>query len=161
MGSRGPAPKPAEMRALEGGKGKGGRDLSHRPAKDSPKYAPLADEAPDWMPKEGRAEWRRLMKEFGRYPDLVQRPDREAMIALCMEWDLYLSSARERADKDTRPKARQEAHYRARDALAKLQVMWARFGMTPGDRARFNLDKQGGEDDPILKLLTGGGKPSD
>ncbi len=79
MGSRGPAPKPHEMRVIEGGAGKGGRDLSHRPPKNVPKFAPLADEAPDWMPREGRAEWRRLVKEFARLmggPLKVDAPDR-------------------------------------------------------------------------------------
>jgi P27 family predicted phage terminase small subunit len=106
------------------------------------------------MPTEGKAEWRRLMKEFARYPDHVQRPDRQAMIALCLEWDTYLSAARARSDPKVTDRKRMEAHYRARDALAKLNVMWSRFGLTPGDRARFNMEKEAKEDDPILQLLT-------
>ena len=158
MGARGPTPKPKAMRSIEGGAGKGGRDRSHRPAKTEPKFAPLTEHPPEWMHKEAKAEWRRLSAEFKRYPGLVQKPDREAMIALCSEWSEYLTAIKERTT--TTGKAQEKARRHARDTLKNLHVMWARFGLTPGDRARFNMEKQGGDDDPILHLLTGSGEPS-
>ena len=159
MGARGPTPKPASIRAIEGGVGKGGEDRSHRPVKTEPKYSPLSDEPPVWMSREAKAEWRRLMREFSRYPGLVQRPDREAMIALCSEWSEYLTAIKERGT--AKGRALDSARRHARDTLKNLHVMWARFGLTPGDRARFDLGKQEGADDPILSLLTGGGAPGD
>lgn len=145
-------PKPNSLRAVEDGVGKGGRSRGHRPLKSEPKYSPLSDEPPGWLPKEGRAEWRRLMREFSRYPGLVQRPDREAMIALCSEWAEYVRAIK---DRDTaKGRALDSARRQARDTLKNLQVMWARFGLTPGDRARFDLKDREGDDAPILALLT-------
>jgi phage terminase small subunit len=92
------------------------------------------------------------MREFSRYPGLVQRPDREAMIALCSEWAEYVRAIK---DRDTaKGRALDSARRQARDTLKNLQVMWARFGLTPGDRARFDLKDREGDDAPILALLT-------
>lgn len=152
-------PKPNTLRAVEDGVGKGGRSKAHRPAKTEPKYSPLTEHPPEWLAKEAKAEWRRLISEFNRYPGLVQRPDREAMIALCSEWSEYLTAIKERTTATGR--AKDSARRHARDTLKNLHVMWSRFGLTPGDRARFDLGKQEGADDPILSLLTGGGAEGD
>lgn len=160
MGARGPAPKPAELRAIEGGAGKGGRDLSHRPPKRTPKYAPLTNHAPDWIPPEGRAEWRRLMAEFERIPGLVQRPDRALLTAWCLEWAHYVEASKDISEKGTVIRGRKNPSVQiARDSLEKLISISSRFGLTPGDRARLNIGKgEGGDESPISALLTGGGE---
>lgn len=171
MGRRGPAPKPREMRVIEGGVGKGGRDRSHRPAKESPKYAPLTEHPPEWLPREAKAEWRRLMGEFSRIPNLVQRPDRAALIAWCQEWARYVAAARdvnergtvilaeEGESKDGRVlyvKPIKNPHVQiARDSLTQLIALASRFGLTPGDRARLNIDQKAGNADesPLERIL--------
>jgi P27 family predicted phage terminase small subunit len=174
MGARGPAPKPSELRAIEGGAGKGGRDLSHRPRKNSPKYAPLTEHPPDFLGREGKAEWRRLMAELKRIPGLTQRPDRAMLSAWCEEWERYrwacedvkknghvlLIEDGETRDGRTlyiRP-VKNPAVQISRDSLEKLISLSTRFGLTPGDRARLNIEKEKGEEDPILALLTGRGQ---
>ncbi len=158
------------MRIVEGGIGKGGRDRAHRPSKTVPVFPPLSEHPPDWLPREAKAEWRRLLASWKYIPEFVERPDRAAMIAMCLEWDKYVTAARDIIARGHLVPGypskgpltiRNPSCIVANDALNKLHVMWQRFGMTPGDRARFNLDKGMGEDDPLLKLLTGGGTESD
>ncbi len=174
---RGRNPKPAELRAIEGGAGKGGRDLSHRPKKSAPKYAPLTDHPPEWLPREAKAEWRRLIAEFDRIPGLVQRPDRATFIAWCQEWDRYVQASRDVNERGAvllveagesldgrkfyvQPKKNPNVQI-ARDCLEKLIALSSRYGLTPGDRVRLNIGKgQGHEEGGISGLLTGGGQKS-
>ena len=143
-----PIPKPVELKVLEGNPGK-------RRLPKPPKYAPLGAEAPDWMEREAKAEWRRLHKEFARV-DLAKRPDRAAMIALCCEWAKYVTASRLMADPATRNQriGGKPIHQVARESLAGLLQLWARFGMTPADRARFDMKPVEDEADPFLELLT-------
>jgi P27 family predicted phage terminase small subunit len=177
MGQRGPAPKPHEMRIIEGGVGKGGRDRSHRPAKQPPKYAPLTDHPPDWLPREAKAEWRRLMAEFSRIPDLVQRPDRATLTAWCQEWARYVKASKDVNERGTallveegqstdgqtiyvKPAKNPNVQV-ARDSLSQMIALSSRYGLTPGDRARLNLNEKGAaaDESPLAKLLTGGSGP--
>jgi P27 family predicted phage terminase small subunit len=156
----GPAPKPSELKVLEG-------NLGNRRIPKPPKYAPLTEHPPEFLPKEGKAEWRRLIAEFKRV-DLVQRPDRSALIALCSTWAMYMEAIKdvqerglivEGRSRGAKVMNRNPSAQVARDALAQLLPLWARFGMTPGDRSRFDLGKgDDKETDPMLELLTGGGK---
>ena len=142
-----PIPKPVELKILEGNPGQ-------RRLPKPPKFAPLAMEAPDWLSREARAEWRRLAKEFQRV-DLVKRPDRAAMIALCTEWAKYVEATKVMND-PSRPQriGGKPTHQVARESLDALIRLWARFGMTPADRARFDMPEVTDEKDPFLELLT-------
>lgn len=77
MGQRGPAPKPAELRAIEGNRG-------HRPISLDSTFRPEvgAPDAPRWLTKEARKTWRRLMPELLRY-NLVSVVDRDMLAMLC------------------------------------------------------------------------------
>lgn len=78
MGQRGPAPKPVELRALEGNRSHrplGSLDTTFRPEVGAPS-------APQWLTKEGRKAWRRLMPELLRY-NLVSTLDRDMLAMLC------------------------------------------------------------------------------
>jgi P27 family predicted phage terminase small subunit len=141
-----PIPKPVALKILEGNPGK-------RRLPKQPKYAPLAEEAPDWLAREAKAEWRRLAKEFARV-DLAKRPDRGAMIALCSEWAKYVQATRAMSEKTGSQRiGGKPAHQVARESLASLLQLWARFGMTPADRARLDMPEVEGEEAPGLHLL--------
>lgn len=78
MGQRGPAPKPPELRALEGNRSHrplGSLDSTFRPEVGAPS-------APQWLTKEGRRAWRRLLPELQRY-NLVSVLDRDMLAMLC------------------------------------------------------------------------------
>lgn len=77
MGLRGPAPKPVELKVLEGNRGNRPLDLStvFRPEVGLP-------DAPSWLSREGRKAWKRLSEELLRY-NLISRVDRDAFATLC------------------------------------------------------------------------------
>lgn len=77
MGQRGPAPKPVELKALEGNRG-------HRPLHLDQVFRPEvgAPDAPKWLTPEARKAWRRLSAELLRY-NLLSKVDREAFAMLC------------------------------------------------------------------------------
>lgn len=77
MGQRGPAPKPHELRAIEGNR-------AHRPLSLDTTFRPEvgAPDAPRWLSKEARKAWRRLMPELLRY-NLVSTLDRDMLAMLC------------------------------------------------------------------------------
>jgi P27 family predicted phage terminase small subunit len=73
----GPAPKPAELKLLEGNRG-------HRPINLDQLFRPEVGvpDAPRWLSKEARKAWRRLSKELQRY-NLLSKVDRDAFALLC------------------------------------------------------------------------------
>ncbi len=77
MGQRGPAPKPAELKVLEGGRG-------HRPLNLDQTFRPEVGvpDAPKWLLKESRKAWKRLSAELVYY-NLLSKVDREALALMC------------------------------------------------------------------------------
>jgi P27 family predicted phage terminase small subunit len=154
-----PQPKPVALKVLEGNPGK--RRLPRQP-----KLAPLTEHAPESLPAEGRAEWRRLQHEWGPI-GLTTRADRAALLATCHTWATYVAACKEvtangltlvethilRGKPYTRTYPNPSIKI-ARDALAQLIPLWARFGMTPADRARLDMPVVEEADDPFLHLLT-------
>ena len=77
MGLRGPAPKPVELKLLEGNRGNRPLDVTglFRPEVGVP-------DAPKWLTKEAKSAWRRLSAELVRY-NLLSKVDRDAFAMLC------------------------------------------------------------------------------
>lgn len=77
MGLRGPLPKPAELKVLEGGRG-------HRPLELDKLFRPEvgAPDAPKWLSVDAKKAWRRLSIELTRY-NLLSKVDRDAFAMLC------------------------------------------------------------------------------
>lgn len=77
MGQRGPAPKPVELKLLEGNRGNRPLDVTglFRPEVGVP-------DAPKWLTAEARRAWRRLSIELVRY-NLLSKVDRDAFAMLC------------------------------------------------------------------------------
>lgn len=75
--SRGPAPKPVELKLLEGNRGHRSLDLSQlfRPEVGVP-------DVPKWLMPEARKAWRRLSVELVRY-NLLSQVDRDAFAMMC------------------------------------------------------------------------------
>jgi P27 family predicted phage terminase small subunit len=159
-----------ELRIVEGGIGKGGRNRGHQKAREVPKYAPLTEHPPDWLAREGKAEWRRLIAEFTRIPNLVQRPDRATLIGWCQEWAKYVEASKDINARGTvllvesgealdgrilylKPTKNPNCIV-ARDSLAQLIALSSRYGLTPGDRARLNIGKgEPDAHDPLDDIL--------
>jgi P27 family predicted phage terminase small subunit len=73
----GPAPKPAELKLLEGNRG-------HRPLQLDQLFRPEVGlpEKPRWLSKEAGKAWRRLSAELLRY-NLLSKVDRDSFGMLC------------------------------------------------------------------------------
>jgi P27 family predicted phage terminase small subunit len=145
MGQRGPAPKPFELKALEGGRG-------HRPLNLDATFRPEvgAPDAPSWLTKEGKKAWKRLSAEL-LYYNLLSRVDRDAFAQLCQtvgRLELIERSlgakmktlddpAEAMMDKTPNGLRVQSALYQVLNKeQAKLASYLAEFGLTPAQRTR-------------------------
>lgn len=149
MGLRGPAPKPPELRALEGGRG-------HRPINLDQVFRPEVGvpTMPKGISREGRKAWRRLTPELVRY-NLISVVDADALEELCETIGLLkvlrrsINARQEKllADGDDPSKAIegstpngmvvQSVTYQAMNReREKLRSMLSEFGLTPAQRAR-------------------------
>lgn len=150
MGKRGPAPKPVELRVLEGNRGHrplGSLDATFRPEVGAPT-------PPNWLSKEALKRWRALMPELLRY-NVISKLDRDRFAMLCQaigrveiaERSLQSAIAAHVADgKDPvdamldytpsgrgRPNGRMEIIKSEREVASKLMD---EFGLSPAQRAR-------------------------
>lgn len=157
-----PARKPTALKLVEGNRSKTPKAERERQIAAEPTYAPLTDSPPDWLPREAKAEWRRLTYDLKRIPGLLQRPDRAAMIALCTEWDRYVEAVKDIKDRGVQVMGMSRGESGmvknpsvqvARETLTALLALWGRFGLTPADRARIQAPQKGGNSDPLDDLL--------
>lgn len=149
MGARGPAPKPVELRLLQGNPG-------HRPLDLDGVFRPEVGlpDAPSWLSKEARKAWRRLSPELIRY-NLISKVDQNAFAMLCQtigRLELIERSimARQQTfaaagkdpvlalmDKTPNGLVIQSALYQVLNReQEKLQQMLSSFGMRPDARTR-------------------------
>lgn len=149
---RGPKPTPTALKILNGNPGR--RPLNKR----EPKPAPMADAAFDEPPAEleghaaGRAEWIRLAPMLRRARQITEA-DRGALLAACLEWDLYLTATRNVEEEGlviVTPRGFMMANPYigiARRALVACTRIWPELGLTPSSRARLHTDGPGVEGD--------------
>jgi P27 family predicted phage terminase small subunit len=144
-------PKPVELKLLQGNPGK-------RRISDAPAYDSLSERAPDELTPKGKAYWRRVVRHLGP-ASVVQVTDREALIGLCDMWSTYSDTMALVRAHGPLVKAKNHNPDRsavivspawrvARDALKELEALWARFGLTPSDRARLEVGGGEREEDP-------------
>lgn len=165
MAKPGPAPKPNELKLLEGGRG-------HRPVNLDATFRPEvgAPDIPSWLTKEARKAWRRLSEELIYY-NLLSKVDRDAFAQLCqtigrLELIERAIAARMSAhaaknedpalallDKTPNGLQVQSAIYQVLNReQAKLSGLLAEFGLTPAQRSRVTTAIRS-----QLKLFEGGG----
>lgn len=144
-GRRGPMPKPTQLRVLEG-------NMSHRPLPKGEPKPPLGiPTMPDWLPLEGKREWRVIAPKLHR-SRLLTDLDGTALGAYCLAV-AQLRAAQKILDvkgftvttpsgyKQQRPEV---AIVRA--SLMLIERYSAHFGLTPAARARITLPEPGEED---------------
>lgn len=140
---RGRKPTPTARRRLEG-------NPAHRPLNDAePRLpAPVAgdfDPAPPELARHphGATEWNRLAPML-RQAGQITPADRSALLALCIEWDRYLTAMNEVhklglvvQTKSGYPMANPFLLV-ATKALAGCNRLWPELGLTPSSRARLS-----------------------
>jgi P27 family predicted phage terminase small subunit len=170
MGQRGPAPKPNELKVLEGGRG-------HRPIDLTSVFRPEVGvpTVPKHLTREARKAWKRLTPELERY-NLISKVDSDALAMLCQtigrleiiersitaKQELLLSQGKDPSEAlvGFTPKGMriQSVQYQILNReMDKLRNLLAEFGLTPAQRARVTTGIRG-----QLKLFDGGeGKPAE
>jgi P27 family predicted phage terminase small subunit len=162
MGKRGPAPKPTQLKILEGNRSK--RPLNRRePVPPAGKVAP-----PAWLLARGRDSW--AMKAWRRLAPRLQAMgvlttvDTEALGLLCDTLALYLETSEVVAEKGATYRARSTTGRViiktrpevaiAADAYKRVKSMMAEFGLTPSARSRVVTTKAESRD-PFEEFLAG------
>lgn len=168
MGQRGPAPKPAELKVLEGGRG-------HRPVNLDATFRPEVGvpDAPRWLTAEAKKAWKRLSVELTYY-NLLSKVDRDAFAQLCQtigrlelieralaaRMAACVANGQEPAeallDKTPNGLQVQAAIYQALNReQAKLSGLLSEFGLTPAQRSRVSTAIRA-----QLSLIDGQGQPT-
>lgn len=161
MTKPGPAPKPVELKLVEGNPGR--RPLPEVP---KPTIAASAPKPPAVLGAEGKKLWNRIAPELHRL-GLLTDLDLEGLVALCVSWEQARAAAeliRKQGIVVDLPVFRKDgeiAGYRTqrhpaaqtlRDSLTQFKAFAAEFGLTPSARTKFSMPK-GQEVDELEGLL--------
>ncbi|MEU4576624.1 phage terminase small subunit P27 family [Nonomuraea sp. NPDC023979] len=149
-----PKPKPPGLKLVEG---RGvGRDSGGRPVKQPPGFVRLPPDPPEWLPREARAEWERVVPELARL-QLTKPVDRAALTAYCLTWDRMVRAQQEIEDdggsvlgRNSQGRVRHPAVAVVEAASKELRAWCAEFGFTPSAENRVNNpEPDPGEDNPF------------
>jgi P27 family predicted phage terminase small subunit len=153
MGTRGPTPKPAWKRRLEGNPGK-------RPIKEAAKAPPGRPTCPTWLDEGAKAAWARLAPELEKL-GLLTPLDRDCFAVYCQSYSAWAEAEQVLAEKGRfyvgpGAKLRERPEVAVVERAMKNTLMMAReFGMTPASRARLSLPPAEDEDDEFGRFLSG------
>lgn len=166
MGRRGPAPKPTNLRLLQGNPGK--RALP----KNEPKPKPVSPKCPSWLGPIGRREWKRIAPELEKL-GLFTAVDGAALEAYCQAYETMVLARKALQDHLKLTKkltvtyinkfgAENEIPHPsvriAKEAAAQVRAFCAEFGLTPSARGRMQTPGEQKEADPFEEFLSNGGK---
>ncbi len=111
---------------------------------------------PDWLSREAKAEWRRVVKACSVYPTWLQAVDKAALAAYSASWGTFAEAQKDIKDRGVvvpgRSPADREILVRnpsvqiARDAQEAMRK-WAReLGFTPDSRGKLDVGDLRGDD---------------
>jgi len=138
MGKRGPAPKPDNVRVLEGG-GKAKANAEGTVA------AVDAPEKPSDLAGEAAAEWDRVVDSLP--PQLLARVDRAMLTAWCQAWALHREASQKVNEEGAIAYGKEGQPYQnpwvsILNKQAQLMTQIAtRFGFSPSDRNALNINR--------------------
>lgn len=143
MGARGPAPKPAALRAVDG---------TGPVNKHEPKPAATLPTCPSWLDRVAKAEWKRVARELHRI-GLLTGVDRTVLAAYCSEyskWRMAEEYLRENGftfeTQNGYVQQRPEVSI-AKSAVDNIKKLCSELGMTPSARSRIQLPEMPDVDD--------------
>ncbi len=163
MGRRGPAPKPAHLKLLEGNPGK-------RPIRVEPKPKPVAPKCPSWLDREAKREWKRVAPELEKL-GLFTQIDGASLAAYCQAVSTMIRAQKElqahikATGKMTitytnKAGAENEVPHPAvkifEDAAKLVKAYVVEFGLTPAARTRMATPPAKEEEDPFEEFLRRG-----
>lgn len=145
MGKRGPRPRTKTELNSTG---------SYRPWRqgargDNVGFGKGRPEPPRQLTAEEREIWDHVCANVAE--DLLSPADRDSLTALCW-WQCYAESLKQKLALIPDPKL----HRMHKDAHAECRLLWAKFGLTPVDRARMlptGPPKGDKPENPILQIV--------
>jgi P27 family predicted phage terminase small subunit len=98
---------------------------------------------PDWMPRNGKVEWRRICREL-KIMRILAKPDRALLVAYCVTWAQFVSAAK-KADEEG-PVIITEKGFQIQNPIIgilnktteRLEKLAREFGLSPASRAGVN-----------------------
>lgn len=166
MGRRGPAPKPTNLKLIQGNPGK--RAIN----KDEPRPTPIAPRCPTWLDPEAKREWKRVAPELEKL-GLLTAVDGTALMAYCQACARLTHAERAIKDYVKENKKLTMTYINnggganevpipeiriAREAALLVKTFCVEFGLTPSARGRMLLPGSKGEEDPFEEFLSRGKK---
>lgn len=123
---------------------RGEGNASRRPLNDCP-ASPSIPSCPDWMPAEGKAEWRRVAPLLDEL-NILTKLDRASLADYCLTWARLIQAERDITERGLLVPGRNRADGLvknpaitvARQYRVSLQRWCAAFGLTPDSRGRIN-----------------------
>lgn len=116
-----------------------------------PQFEQATCECPVWLPREAKAEWKRVVPQLDKV-GLLTGVDRSVLVAYCRAWqDLYLASkalTKEGIFQIDRNgiKRRHPAIDIVRGASDQVNRFAQQFGLTPSSRARLEVPDKKDDD---------------
>ena len=152
-----PRPTPTRIKKLKGNPGK--RPLpKNEPKPDNPTRLP---NAPGYLTKVGKSEWRRMGKQLFNL-GLLSNIDLSAFGAYCQQYATWVEASEQVQKHGMLIKAQsgfpmQSPYFSIQaKAQAEMRKWLVEFGMTPSSRSRVEVDKRKAED-PMEAFFKGGG----
>ncbi|QQK75083.1 phage terminase small subunit P27 family [Salicibibacter cibarius] len=157
MGKRGPAPKPTNLKVMEGNPGK--RPLNENepePTKETP-------ECPEWLTDEAKEEWDRVVPELERL-GLLTVVDGASLASYCASWARAVEAESWMAkngryyvtrDKDGDIKSMSKVPHVAiaEKSFAEVRAFAKEFGLTPSSRSELSAVAKDEKKSPMAEFL--------
>jgi P27 family predicted phage terminase small subunit len=149
---KGPRPKPAALKRLEGNPGK-------RKIKEGPRVAAKVPRCPAQLEGEARREWYRLARQLVD-AGIATQLDRSALAIYCQAWGEWCEAV-EHLNKGERTFTTDSGYQQqtpwvgmARAAAETMRKFMAEFGLTPSSRSRLP-DPDDKTLDPFQEFMQG------
>ncbi|BDR82546.1 phage terminase small subunit P27 family [Clostridium tetani] len=157
MGKRGPAPKPTNLKVLQGNPGK--RPLN----KNEPKF-PVENEVPkppNFLGRYGKKEWKRVAPLIHKN-GLLTEADISSLAAYCQAYHRWVEGEKlirtygyttttDKGNVIQRPEV--GAANKAMDLMLKFGK---EFGLTPSSRSSLHVENPEETEDPFMTFMKGG-----
>jgi P27 family predicted phage terminase small subunit len=155
MGARGPAPKPTNLKLIQG------TFRKDRAPRTEPQPETKAPKMPTWLNRDGKREWKRIIGELEEL-GLVSELDRNVLAAYCQafgEWREHSRAVYENGTTTISGAGSIVAHPEVamrNDAYRRMLKAAQEFGLTPSSRTRINGAEGAREvENDFMKFRTG------
>ena len=149
MGQRGPAPKPTQLKVLQG---------TYRPDRARGEVFPEPPDdltPPDWLSEPARDKWSELAPILATH-GLLTKCDLDTLALYCATWVRW-REAEENLDREGSTTTAQSGyqqispHYTiAKNSLAGLRALADRLGLNPSARTRIEVPPEKRREDDLL-----------